>query len=195
MELIVTLLIISIVMTIAVPTFNYTIAHNRITNYANEFLSALNRARSEAVTRGQRVAICRSTTATATTPACATDATNAGHWELGWIIFVDVNDNATFTGSNGDTLLWVHSQFNGSITLKSASTSNITNYISYAPNGRPQSYASSSTQCSGATSCIVSLCDSVSGSKGAVIINAVGRARTDPNCSPTPLASCSATCP
>jgi len=70
-ELMVTLAIAAILVSIAIPNFNTLIQNNRITAHANEFLSALSIARSEAIKRGATVAV------TANTP---------GQWQMGWTI-------------------------------------------------------------------------------------------------------------
>ena len=56
-ELMVTLAVMAILVGLAVPSFSTVIANNRIATQTNEFVGALNLARSEAVRRGQGVSI------------------------------------------------------------------------------------------------------------------------------------------
>ncbi len=76
-ELIITVAIAAIVMTIGIPAFQDTIRENRLTTYNNQFIAALNLTRSEAIKRGSTVTLCSSDGAT-----CKT-----GGYQQGWIIF------------------------------------------------------------------------------------------------------------
>jgi len=72
-ELMATIIIGAILVSIAVPSFTNLIRRNQITTYANEFGTAVNLARSEAVKRGTSVSI---------TSANGTD------WTQGWTVNV-----------------------------------------------------------------------------------------------------------
>ena len=80
-ELMVTLVVAAILATIAIPSFWNTIQSNRATTEANELVTALHYARSEAIKRGARVSLCPSTN--------QTGCTGGTNWANGWIIFVD----------------------------------------------------------------------------------------------------------
>lgn len=80
-ELMITLSIAAIVLALGVPSFQEMMRNNRAATHMNEFTSALNLARSEAIKRGQRVALCPSIN--------QTSCTGASDWEDGWIVFVD----------------------------------------------------------------------------------------------------------
>lgn len=69
-ELMITVAVGTILLTMAVPSFNSLIRDNRLTTQANEFISALNLARSEAIKRGLNVTV---------TPS-------AGNWNNGWTV-------------------------------------------------------------------------------------------------------------
>lgn len=92
-ELMVTIGVGSILLTLAVPSFQSIIAGNRATALANEMVTALTLARSEAVKRGASVSIC---------PAGFDDQGEVeecdenGDWEQGWIVFLDTNSNGDF---------------------------------------------------------------------------------------------------
>ena len=57
LELMVTVAVVAILATVAVPGFRDLIQNNRVTTQTNELVSALNFARTEAVKRGQRVEV------------------------------------------------------------------------------------------------------------------------------------------
>lgn len=80
MELMVTIAVASVLLAIAVPSFNQLIVTNRLTAQANEFVAAINFARSEAIKRNTSTLFCRAASATAT--ACAA---TAGNWQ-NWIV-------------------------------------------------------------------------------------------------------------
>ncbi len=75
-ELMVTLAVAAIMLTIAVPSFQEFIGSNRLTSEANGFLTSLNLARSEAIKGNVRVTLCVSSNGT----SCAA----SGGWELGY---------------------------------------------------------------------------------------------------------------
>lgn len=77
-ELITTLVIAGILMTLAAPSFNSFIKNNRLTTQANDLLADLAFARSEAVKRAATIRVCKSTDGL----TC-----NAGaNWQNGWIV-------------------------------------------------------------------------------------------------------------
>jgi type IV fimbrial biogenesis protein FimT len=81
-ELLATIAIAGILATIAIPSFNSTMTSNRISGYANDLVSTLNFARSEAVRRGIQVTVSHNGALT--------------HWESGWTVFVDVNEDEVY---------------------------------------------------------------------------------------------------
>lgn len=87
-ELLVTLSILVILLTIAVPSFSWFIARNGVATMSNQLMGSLQLARSEANRRGARITVCKSSNGT----ACA----STGNWNQGWIVFVD-------GGTAGDT--------------------------------------------------------------------------------------------
>ena len=64
------------------------IENSRMSAGVNEFVAAVQLARSEAVKRRLPVTLCRSSDSTSATPSCGTGAA----WQDGWIVFVDDND-------------------------------------------------------------------------------------------------------
>ena len=106
-ELMVTISVAAILLVIAVPNFRTFVLNNRITGQANDMMTALNYARSEAIKRGLPVSMCSSTTGA----ACAGVLT----WGTGWIVFADPNNNGTLDA--GETLLRVWPALGGANTL------------------------------------------------------------------------------
>jgi len=141
-ELLVTMSIAVILLTIGVPSFVDMITSNTATSYANDLLGDINYARSEAITRGSRVVVCKGT-ATAANSVC-TD----GEWGAGWKVFEDCNDNKTIDtatcpdrDSNGtaddEAVLRVHGALSGGWTLRGGLFANAgtSGYISFSPVG------------------------------------------------------------
>jgi type IV fimbrial biogenesis protein FimT len=56
-ELLITIAIVAILMTIAVPSYRDMVMRNRVSAASSELLAAINLARSEAVTRGAKVTL------------------------------------------------------------------------------------------------------------------------------------------
>jgi type IV fimbrial biogenesis protein FimT len=92
-ELVVTVAIAAIVLTIGVPSFQQLIADNRITAQVNQFVTSLNIARSEAVKRNSRVRVCKSSDGA----TCAA----SGDWQQGWMVFSDLDNDGT-VDTDGD---------------------------------------------------------------------------------------------
>jgi type IV fimbrial biogenesis protein FimT len=119
-ELMITLVIVAIVASLGVPAFRETILNNRMATQVNELVGSLNIARSEAVKRGSRTRVCKGTA-----PTCDTSTTG---WEQGWFVWVDGNDDGSFTpgdtNSNGrwdqgeDELIQVFGPLSGNNTLR-----------------------------------------------------------------------------
>ena len=86
-ELIVTLVVATILMTLAVPNFRDFLLNNRLTTTANEFTAAANLARSEAIKRGRNATVCVSSTSMNAAPGC----TAGTDWGVGWLVWVDAD--------------------------------------------------------------------------------------------------------
>jgi type IV fimbrial biogenesis protein FimT len=91
-ELLMTLAILSIIVSLAAPTFAHMVADNKIVTQHNRLVAALSLTRSEAIKRGQRVTLCQS----ADMNSCTKDSAK---WHEGWVIFVDNDkDNRISSG-------------------------------------------------------------------------------------------------
>jgi type IV fimbrial biogenesis protein FimT len=114
MELMVTITIAGILLSIAIPNFTSVISSNRLTTYANELVTALNLARSEAIKRGQPVTIRH-------------NGSTSGDWSSGWTVFTDWDGDGTLDVANADTLLRTYAALPTSFTLRGT----YINYITY----------------------------------------------------------------
>jgi len=91
-ELMITIAILAILAAMAFPSFNYMIRGNRVSTEANDFLSALNYARNESITRTRGVTICAADTTGGSTPTACGGSTV---WTKGWMVFIDDTAGAT----------------------------------------------------------------------------------------------------
>lgn len=91
-ELLVVLTISAILVAAAVPSFTWLMNTTRVANGTNNTIAALERARSEAVRRGNVVSICRTLDPNAADNvlACSNAAGGGyavGDWGSGWVMF------------------------------------------------------------------------------------------------------------
>ncbi|HHI93919.1 MAG TPA: prepilin-type N-terminal cleavage/methylation domain-containing protein [Gammaproteobacteria bacterium] len=127
LELIITMAIAAILLTMAVPSFQTTIANNRLATQTNNLVTDINIARSEAVKRGTDVVLCSSADPNAAAPTCIG---NGNAWTSGWIVFVngtgDTNPNQFATAT--DTLIKVSQAIGGTATILTAGALNTFTY-------------------------------------------------------------------
>ena len=100
-ELMTTVALMSVLVGLAVPSFRNMMAGNRLVTQSNEFIGAINFARSEAITRNSTVTFCRADSETDT--ECATAD---GNWAA-WIVL----------NSDGDVMR--HGPINGLVLVNS----------------------------------------------------------------------------
>lgn len=81
-ELMITIAVVAVMATLVVPSFRDLIAANRLTTETNDFIAAVNKARSEAIKRSRSVRL--------------TAVSDSSDWGDGWIIWVDNNDNDSY---------------------------------------------------------------------------------------------------
>lgn len=91
LELMVTVAIASIVMTMGVPGFSQVIKNSRLTTDANAMIASFNFARSEAVKRQREIYVRRK-------------GSSSENWDSGWDIFIDENSNQTFNDGTDELL-------------------------------------------------------------------------------------------
>jgi len=91
-ELMMTLAVAAIILTIAIPSFTTFTQKSRLTKQVNLLAASIATARGEAAKRGARVVVCASDSPTATTPACSGTIDN---WSNGWVVFIDSDNDLT----------------------------------------------------------------------------------------------------
>lgn len=96
-ELIVTMFVAAVLLAIAVPSFKHLISNTHLGSVSNDFLSTLKYARTEAVSRGNQVAVSAST---------------SGEWRDGWSA-VAIAANA----DDSDSLLRKHDALKARYTI------------------------------------------------------------------------------
>lgn len=100
LELIVTLLLISIIAAIALPTFGNVVANGRIRTEASALFHAVHVARKESLMRRTVVSICPSTNGR----NCSANL----DWSSGWIMFNNLDRDEPPQLDTGEALLQVH---------------------------------------------------------------------------------------
>ncbi len=178
-ELMITLAIVGILLTVGVPSLKTFMQGNQLIASTNELVSALHIARSEAIKLNSRVSICDSSDG----KTCAL----TGDWSNGWIVFVDFDGNLAnsglpCTGIPTDCLLRVHDSF----TDKQLSVSGIADFtlnpvqsFTFTARGMPKDVSG------GSESGVFSVCsfdssNNVIGSR-AVVLSLAGRVRISDN--------------
>lgn len=170
-ELMVTVAIAGVVLGIGIPSFNEAIRNSRLTTSANELITALNLAKSEAIKRGEHVVVRKT----------------GAQWENGWQVFVDIDrstaakentfdddGDANLCEADEDCVLRVYSALSTSYTLRG--NNNFTNFIRYTPLGLSNNMGS------------FAVCDNSDGNglpeantSKLIIVNRVGRTRMAPD--------------
>ena len=97
-ELMATLSVVAITLTLGVPSFNGLRASMQRTQAALSLTSAFTLARSEAARRGVSVTVCPSANGTSCVSGGSTD------WSSGWITFTDIDGNATIDSGTDELL-------------------------------------------------------------------------------------------
>lgn len=162
-ELLVTVAIVGIFASIALPSFSKMIEKNRVNTATNELVSNLLLARSEALKRSNNVTLCPSDNQT----SCASN----GDYSKGWIVFLDCDDDLvlgetiTDCGPNGtEDIIKVHDGFDSVYMNKNGGVKK----VSFSFSGRLAIPAST-----------FSVGKDVSNKTKRVSLNRVGRIRTD----------------
>lgn len=114
-ELLITIVVATILVALAVPAFHNFVQNNRITAQVNELITALTLVRSEAIKRKQTITICSS----------SDGSTCTGAWDQGWIIFTDANGNGTVDAGTEDILRVREGLTGGATLVETASLSSI----------------------------------------------------------------------
>jgi type IV fimbrial biogenesis protein FimT len=158
-ELLVTLAVMAVLLTLAAPALSAAFVSSKLSTLANSFLSNLYLARSEAIKRNARAAICPS----ADGSACAA----SGGWHQGWLVFHDANNNAALDG--GEAVVQTQAALPPEFRL--TGNTPVATYISYSPSGATE-LVSGAFQAGTLT-----LCHVASTQARQIVINSTGRPR------------------
>lgn len=126
-ELMVTVTIAGIMLTIAAPSLQTFIRSSHIRTVTNGLTGMLNLSRSEAVKRGWPMTLCKTNDVNAATLACNNSAT----WQDGWIVFSDFDQDGVIDA--GESPLRVGKPDTEKITING--DTNFSNYVTYLPTG------------------------------------------------------------
>jgi type IV fimbrial biogenesis protein FimT len=94
-EMLITIVVVTILLAIGVPSFQEFIKNNRISGQSNNLVISIQLARNEAIKRGTGAVVCASTD----------QATCSGNddWSTGWIVYSDVGQDGNLNlDANGD---------------------------------------------------------------------------------------------
>ncbi len=122
-ELLVVMSIAAVLAGSATPAMIGFIKSVRLTSATNDLFASLLMARSEAIKRRARVALCKSSGGS----TCA----SAGGWEQGWIVFQDMNNSGT--RQPGEEILLNAPAMPGGLRL--GGNLNVERYVSYSSTG------------------------------------------------------------
>lgn len=110
LELLVTLAVASILVSVGVPSFRGAIMDNRLVRDSNQFVGAINLARSTAVRFQRNATVCASTNYDAAVPTCSGNT----DWSSGWIVWVDKNRDAA---TSANEIIYVQAPINDANTF------------------------------------------------------------------------------
>lgn len=136
-ELMVTLFVGAIVLSVGVPAFTGFAANNRIATASNDIATTLHLARTEAIKRRAAVSVCASADWDTNNPSCT-----GNDFANGWIVFVDALAPAVpdLNHNGAADVLLAHGPLNDNVTLTLADAGNpIANggFVSFGANGVP----------------------------------------------------------
>lgn len=121
-EVTVVLALVGIMAGLGIPALRSFTGSMRVTSATNDVFAALLLARSEAVKLRARVALCPSQDGA----TCA-----AVHWDRGWIVFHDVNNNGSRDAAEPVVSRWQAL----TTQLRVSGNANVANYVSYTSLG------------------------------------------------------------
>jgi type IV fimbrial biogenesis protein FimT len=155
-ELLVVIAIAAVLLGIGVPNMQQYIISGRLSSASNDFFTALNLARSEAVRRGVQVTL------------ITNGAANSRDWSSGWTMFVDTDRDGALDA--GEEVLRVGQALEAPMT--NFGSTNFGTFVAFDSTGRLTSGGGSFVICSGTAL----VADGQARSR-ALILNSAGRAR------------------
>jgi prepilin-type N-terminal cleavage/methylation domain-containing protein len=124
-ELLITLLIVGVVLSLGLPNMAAFTRNSRISSASNDLHAAFHLARSEAARAKNNITICASANSTAAAADCG------GTWDQGFIVFVDTNADQLVNGAD-ESILRAHPAAPDGISLAVA---NDATYFMYGSSG------------------------------------------------------------
>ena len=155
-ELLVVMAILAILLGVGIPNMQQYIVSTRLSSASNEFFTALNVARSEAVRRGTQVTLITS------------GAANSRDWTTGWTMFVDADRD----GALGASEEVIRSSAGVIAPMTIYGSTNFGTSVSFDSTGRLTSGGGTFVICYGTQL----VADGIARSR-ALILNSAGRAR------------------
>jgi type IV fimbrial biogenesis protein FimT len=118
-ELMIVLVIASLLLGAAVPSFHHTLQRLRLQTAVNDLLASIDLTRSQAMARGDKVLM----------------APLADDWQSGWAVFLDANGNRR--ADAGERIFYRHDPLRSGLHVSAKFTSgNSPTYLAYNPAGR-----------------------------------------------------------
>ena len=124
-ELLITVLIVGVVLSLGIPNMSEFTANSRITSTANDLHAAFHLARSEAARAKDNITICASANSMDAAADCG------GTWDQGFIVFVDTTGDI-LRNTVDETVLRAHPAIADGVTL---AIENDATFFSYGPSG------------------------------------------------------------
>lgn len=129
-ELLITIAIVSITLSLAIPSFSSLLINSRIKKLSSDFISSINIAKIESVKRQVPVTICKSSNSNNDNPTCDS---GSGDWNSGWIIFSDGATLGKVETSNSEEILNVFISTGNHV--EKINSAEFSKYITFQPNG------------------------------------------------------------
>lgn len=124
-ELLITMLIVGVVLTVGIPNMVDLTRNGRITTTSNDLHAAFHLARSESARGKTNITICASNNSMSGAPDCV------GEWNEGFIVFIDTNGDLLRSGVD-ETVLRRHPAAQEGITM---AVEDDAAFFSYAASG------------------------------------------------------------
>jgi type IV fimbrial biogenesis protein FimT len=126
-ELMVTVALAAMLITVAVPSFVSLVRDNRMIGQINEVSGSLRYARSEAAQRRVDIVLC---------PTVNNTNCSGSNWEVGRLAFLDINGDGVqdVSPGSGEDVIRVWPEAGGGLTLRAHNT-NAVGTISFDPSG------------------------------------------------------------
>ena len=124
-ELLITVLIVGVILTFAVPNMQDFARNSRMTSTANDLHAAFHLARSESSRAKTNITVCASSNAMTAGADCG------GTWDEGYIVFVDEQPDLTRSGAT-ETVLRAHGAIADGVSMAVA---NDATYFTFSSTG------------------------------------------------------------